>query len=198
MARPLMQHGVGQLEEMFAGGKADAKVLKQLENELQYRQVPRAVALLAEVQAAMYGGTPAASQPATVPAPPPARPPTPAPVSQQPDLWGRPAAPPFVAAPPAAPVRTVTPAAKPPEAASGAKAPASPPAMPLDDAYKMLKASPSATWDSLEQTRRTLVQQSHPSRWKTMSTERRAQALAEAKRVNAAYAALSHARCGGG
>jgi len=58
MARPLMQHGVGQLEEMFAKGKADAKVLKQLENELQYRQVPRAVALLAEVQAAMYGGAP--------------------------------------------------------------------------------------------------------------------------------------------
>ena len=56
MPRPLMQHGVGQLEEMFAKGKADAKVLKQLEHELQYRQVPRAVALLAEVQAAMNGG----------------------------------------------------------------------------------------------------------------------------------------------
>ena len=69
--------------------------------------------------------------------------------------------------------------------------------MPLDDAYKVLKASPGATWESLEQTRRTLVQQSHPSRWKTMNTEKRAQALAEAKRVNAAYAALLHARCGG-
>jgi|GEM_PF-1634599 len=197
MARPLMQHGVGQLEVMFAKGKADPKVLKQLENELQYRQVPRAVALLAEVQAAMYGGTPTVSQVATVPAPPPALQLTPAPVSQQPDLWGRPAAPPVVAAPPAAPVRTVTPAAKPPEAASVAKESASPPAMPLEDAYRVLKASPGATWESLEQTRRTLVQQSHPTRWKTMSPEKRAQALAEAKRVNAAYAALSHARCGG-
>ena len=99
MARPLMQHGVGQLEEMFANGKADPKVLKQLENELQYRQVPRAVALLAEVQAAMYGGTPAAPQVATGPAPSPARPPAPAPVSQQADLWVRPAAPPVVAPP---------------------------------------------------------------------------------------------------
>lgn len=187
MARPLMQHGVGQLEEMFAKGKADPKVLKQLENELQYRQVPRAVALLAEVQAAIYGGA-VAPEVSTVQTPPPARPPALAPVSQQPDLWGRPAAPPVVAAPPAAPIRTVTPAVKPP---------ASPPSMPLDDAYKVLKASPGATWESLEQTRRTLVQQSHPSRWKTMNTEKRAQALAEAKRVNAAYAALLHARCGG-
>ena len=31
MPRPLMQHGVGQLEEMFAKGKSDPKVLKQLE-----------------------------------------------------------------------------------------------------------------------------------------------------------------------
>ena len=69
--------------------------------------------------------------------------------------------------------------------------------MPLDDAYKVLKATPGATWDSIEQTRRTLVQQSHPSRWKALNVEKRAQVLAEANRVNAAYAALSQARCGG-
>lgn len=56
MARPLKQHGVGQLEEMFARGKADVTVLRKLDNELQYRQVPRAVALLAEVHAAIHGG----------------------------------------------------------------------------------------------------------------------------------------------
>ena len=59
MSRPLIQQGVGQLEEMFAKAKADPKLLKQLEHELQYRQVPRATALLAEVQTAMYGGAPA-------------------------------------------------------------------------------------------------------------------------------------------
>lgn len=62
MSRPLMQHGVGQLEEMFAKARADPKLLKQLEHELQYRQVPRATVLLAEVQAAMYGGAPAPPQ----------------------------------------------------------------------------------------------------------------------------------------
>ena len=197
MPRPLMQHGVGQLEEMFDSGKADPKVLKQLENELQYRQVPRAVALLAEVQAAMNGGA-AAQQVPIVPAPPPARAPAPAPVSQQPDLWGRSTAPPIVAVPPAAPVRAVTPAVKPPEAPPvAAKTPASPPDMPLDEAYKVMKATPGATWESIEQTRRTLVQQSHPSRWKTLSAEKRAQTLTEARRVNAAYAALSQAHWGG-
>ena len=194
MTRPLMQHGVGQIEEMFAKGKADPKVLKQLENELQYRQVPRAVALLAEVQAVMYGGA-AAPQLPTVTAPPPARPPAPAPVSLQPDLWGRPATPPAVAPPTV--VRTAAPEVRPPEPPPVPKAPAPTPAMPLEDAYKVLKATPGATWELLEQTRRTLVQQSHPSRWKTLSPEKRAQALAEAKRVNAAVAALSQARCGG-
>ena len=69
--------------------------------------------------------------------------------------------------------------------------------MPLEDACKFLKAMPAARWESLEQTQRTLVQQSHPSRWKTLSTAKRIQALAEAKRVNAASAVLSQARCGG-
>jgi DnaJ-domain-containing protein 1 len=75
------------------------------------------------------------------------------------------------------------------------KSPASPLAMPLEEAYKVLKATPGATWDSIEQTRRALVNQLHPSRWKPLSAEKRAQALAEAKRINAAYAALSQTRC---
>ena len=100
MLRPLMQQGIGQLEEMFAKCNADAKLLKQLEHELQYRHVPRAVALLTEVQAVMCGRE-AASTPAR---------PT-APISQQPDLWGHPATPPVVLTP--APVRTTAPAVKP-------------------------------------------------------------------------------------
>lgn len=199
MPRPLMQHGVVQLEEMFTKGKADPKVLKQLENELRYRQVPRAVALLAEVQAAMYGGAVAPEVPtASTPTPTPIRVTEPTFIPQQPGLWERPAAPPLLAPPPVVPVRTVTTAAKPLEPPPAAE-PASPtPAMPLDDAYKLLKATTGTTWESIEQTRRTLVEQSHPSRWKTLSAEKRTQGLAEARRVNAAYAALSQARCGRG
>ena len=193
MARPLMQHGVGQLEEMFANAKADPKALKQLERELQYRQVPRAVALLAEVQAAMYGGA-AAPQASNAPKLPWAPASAPASVSQQPDLWERPATPLVVTSPSA--IRTRANAAKPQEPLSMTKAPATLPTMPLEDAYKALKATPGATWESIEQTRRSLVQQSHPLRLETLSADKRTQALVEANRVNAAYAALSQARCG--
>jgi DnaJ-domain-containing protein 1 len=193
MSRPLMQQGIGQLEAMFAKGKADAKLLKQLEHELQYRHVPRAIALLTKVQAAIHGGVLATQAPAA-PAPPAAR--TTAPISQQPDLWGRPATPPVVSPP--ASVRTVTPAVRQPELTPVTESPAPPPPMPLEDAYKVLKATPGTTWESIEQTRRTLVDQSHPSRWKKLSAEKSAQALAEAKRVNVAYATLSQTRCDGG
>jgi len=182
-----MPHGIGQLEEMFARDKANATLLKQLENELQYRKVPRAIALLAEVQVAMYGGT-SAQQSVGVPSPHPAR--TSAPSPQQTDLWERPATPPVLAPPPIASGRTVTRDVQPPTPPT-TKSSSSIPAMPLDEAYKVLKASPRATWDSIEQTRRTLVLQSHPSRWKDLSSEKRSQLLAEAKRINAAYAALS-------
>jgi hypothetical protein len=195
MARPLMQHGVGQLEELFAKSKADAKVLRQLEHELQYRQVPRAVALLAEVQAALYGSAPVA---APSPAPKAA---APAPVAvppPQPSLWD-------VQPPPAIRTTAPTPAvAAAPAAARAAAAPtlaraaATPaPAIPLDDAYKLLKATPGSTWESIEQTRRLLVMASHPEKLKGLAEGKRSQALAEASRVNAAYAVLSHARCAG-
>lgn len=189
MPRPLMQLGVGDLEAMFARSKTDVKVLKQLEHELQYRQVPRAVALLAEVQAAMYGAAPAA--PAAAPTPP-------ATGSRQPGLWEQPPAP--VPSPVAAPVAQPRPATPAPAPASPPTAkPPQPPAplMPVEDAYKLLKATAGSTWESIEQTRRQLVQQSHPARMKTLGPERRAQALAEARRVNAAYLSLSHVRCTG-
>jgi hypothetical protein len=189
-----MQHGVGQLEEMFTKGKVDPKMLKQLENELQHRQVPRAVALLADVQAAMSSGAAAPRVP-SVPAPLP--PPAPVPGPQQPDLWVPPTAPAVVDTPPAAPIRAVIPAVAPPEPRPVAKAPASSPRFPLEDAYKALKSTPGGTWESIEQTRRTLVQQSHPSSSKSLSAEKSAQALAEARQVNLAYATLSYARCGG-
>lgn len=188
MRRPLMQLGVGDLEALFTKSKTDVKVLKQLEHELQYRQVPRAVALLAEVQAAMYGAAP------VVPAPDQAMP-VPAPTPQQTGLWERPTAPatglaasPIAAPRPAEPIKAPTPPAVP-------KTPE--PAMPVEDAYKLLKATAGSTWESIEQTRRQMVQQSHPARLKSMSPERRAQALADAKRVNAAYVTLSQSRCAG-
>ena len=204
-----MQSGIAQLEALFAASKTDERVLKQLERELQYRQVPRAVALLAEVQAAMYGATPVNDQtapPAQVPAP--VRRPQPL-QPLQPDLWrGTPAV-------PAVPARMLVqtplpPIARgvPPERAGVAvpspralSAPTSPTgagsAMSVDDAYKVLKATPGSTWESIEQTRRQMVQLAHPERLASMNAEKRVQAQAEARRVNAAYGVLLQRRATG-
>lgn len=181
-----MQHGVAQLEEMFAKGRGDLKVLEQLENELQYRQVPRAIALRAEVQAAISSATPPRLTPARPPAP------------QHPNLWERAAAPhTTMETANAVPFHPAT--SSRPADASASPSPALPPerTMPLEDAHKLLKATVGSTWESIEQTRRQLVQQAYPGRLQSMSPQRRAQVLAEARRVNAAYVALSQARCGG-
>jgi hypothetical protein len=195
MVRPLMQHGVGQLEELFVKSKTDPKVLKQLEHELQYRQVPRAVALLAEVQAAMYGAS-TASAPAPAPAvraPAPAIAPPP-----QPSLWDGLSPPTTQPTAPALQPTTAPVAVRPALATAPTRLATPPaPAMPLDDAYKLLKATPGATWESIEQTRRLLIQASHPEKLRKLPESKRAQALTEASRVNAAYAALSQVRCTG-
>jgi hypothetical protein len=188
-----MQYGVGQLEELFFKSKADQKVLKQLENELQYRHVPRAVALLAEVQAAMFDGKDLGAPTPAIARPPQAPP-------RQPDLGARPTTPPMPAVPQFVPAPVRAPASTPDVATSPATAPLPPraiPAMTVEDACKLLKATPGATWESIEQTRRLLVQQSSPSRTSTMSADKRAQALVEARRVNEAYAVLSIQRVGG-
>lgn len=189
MSRPLMQHGVAQLEEMFAKGGADLKVLEQLENELQYRQVPRAVALRAEVQAAIDSARPATPPHSTL-----MRPPAP----QQPNLWERAPAPHAATeTPPASPSRPATPGRPADTSAASNPINSSAPTMPLEDAHKLLRATAGSTWESIEQTRRKLVQQAYPGLLNSMSPERRAHVLGEARRVNAAYVALSRARCGG-
>ena len=203
MPRPLMQHGVGQLEDMFGSCRGSLQVLRQLENELQYRQVPRALALLEKVQAAMSAGADAPT--ALAPQAPTAQPPSDSAPPRQPDLWGQtptpraaPPAPSVAAAPPGVAPRATSPIRH-------AEGPAAPkpvaptaPTVSLEDAYKLLKATAGSTWESIEHTRRQLVQQAHPSRQQSMSEERRAQQLSEARRVNAAYLVLSTKRSGGG
>jgi hypothetical protein len=183
MPRPFMQHGVTELEQLFAQSRSDPGVLKQLEHELRYRQVPRAVALLAEVQAAMYGGSPKAP----TPPPPTARPA--APRQGQSNLF-----------PTADLPRHLEPSGQTGDRPIEAEpVPTSPPArmMPLEEACKVLKTSPGATWESVEANRRALVQQSSPSLVRALSAEKRAQLRTDATRVNLAYAAILQARRSG-
>lgn len=69
--------------------------------------------------------------------------------------------------------------------------------MTVDDACKLLGVTAGATWESMEQARRLLVQQSHPGRVASMSSIKREQAREGARQVNDAYAVLLRLRTGG-
>jgi hypothetical protein len=180
MARPLMQHGIGELESLFATKTNDVKVLRQLELELSYRQVPRAFALAEKVTKALRTGQPAPPPPVSAP-----KPQLPADVRSFSPL---PSVPVFI---PPRPKSTepasaeLTPAVKQPVAA-----------VSVADAYKILGVSPSASWEQVEQARRQLVDEAHPSKVARLSPERRAHAQQSAKRANAAYGALAQVRSG--
>ena len=199
MTRPLMQQGIAQLESLYSTAITDVKSLKQLQHELQFRQVPRAVVLLEKVEKALAGSqvSPAAppfsgsnAAPATVSSPGLVA------AVEQADLWGTAPADRAVVAP-----RVVTPppVVRPAPAATVTtpqKAPPSPAVSTLsvDEAHKVLKATPSSTWESIEQTRRQLVQLAHPDHLASLRQEKRSSVIAEAKRANAAYAVLRQAR----
>ncbi len=194
MPRPLMQNGIAQLEAMFASASNDPKVLRQLEGELKHRQVPRAVNLLTQVQAALLDGSkadtatgntvpPRALSTAVAPPPPVASP-------RQPELWPLPGSAKAALGPTATP--TPAPASTgnvpPPLRTTTEAKPA--PAVSPDAAYLLLKATPSTPWESVEKTRRQLVDAAHPSRLAALTPEKRAQTQDVARRANAAYAVL--------
>lgn len=203
MSRSLMRHNIAELEQLFHALKTDPKTLKALEEELRHRQVPRAVALLAKVQGSLniLKGTRSGSSPGTVP--------TPTihlvtkDLNQQPDLWSRQStrvlqiAPKQVVAQQEG-IKPANSSGPPPLEASalagGAGNTHNTHGISIDEAYKILKATSCSTWEIVEQTRRQVVQQSHPERVATLGPERRAHAEAEAKRANAAYSVLCRLR----
>jgi hypothetical protein len=178
MSRPFMQFGVGQLEETFAKSKTDPQVLNALEHELQYRQVPRAVALLKKVRAELHEVKRTSITGFTSTEGPP--------VNQQPELWegasvsGWP--------PPPASAQKQKPAAEEDSAISAELV------VTVDEACKVLRTTLGASWESIEQTRRQLVNLAHPDRIAELVPEQRAETQAGARKVNAAYAVLMAAR----
>jgi DnaJ-class molecular chaperone len=62
--------------------------------------------------------------------------------------------------------------------------------MTVEDAYKILRATASSTWESIEQSRRQLVQKAHPDNVVGLSADKRTAIQSEAKRVNVAYNVL--------
>jgi hypothetical protein len=194
MPRPLKQLGVGQLEELFARSKTDLNVLKHLADELQFRQVPRAVALLTEVKAEMLRASPAGtateSQATAMVVSPSAS-------LEKYDQWERP--PDVLAISPQAtkipqPAEMVGSISASPTAVG--PQPRTMPTMSVEDACKLLGVTAGAVWESVEKARRQLVQLSYPGRIATMAIIKRDQTIDAARRANAAYAVLSRLRTG--
>lgn len=181
MTRPLTRHTIAELEKLFASSKEDDRVLEHLAHELQFRQAPRAIELLREVQAALSETEPSAGKP---------RLDTTGPVQHRLDMGEAASSgiPPTPAVKPIASGGASDSMTLPVALATHPNRPAL--TMTVEDAYKILGVTQTSTWESIEQIRRQLVQRAHPEHLAPMSKEKRAQTQVEAKRVNAAYSVL--------
>lgn len=181
MSRPLMQLGITELETLFAKSRRDLQVLKNLAVELEHRQVPRAKSLLASVRTAMKAtdetvpsaalGPAAAERPSVMPI--------------QPELGL------------SNPVRSAPPETKLAESIASGQASRFQdecPVIPLSEAYRLLKASPGSSWESIELVRQHLVQRASPA---VAPKEQQQRLQEEANRINAAYRAIVIARVQG-
>src|SRR5277367_1847523 len=122
--RPYLRSTIVELEELFAAKRSDSDTLNSLKAELQFRNVPRATALLAKVKTALSGDT------SLIP-------------TAQPGLFAavlqseKPQ--PQSAAAVILPRPIPRPAEEVPEV----------PAMPLDEAYKLLRVTAGRPWDEV-------------------------------------------------
>lgn len=207
MPRPLMQSRIGDLEELFASSRGNRDVLKQLEHELQFRQVPRALTLLEQVQQAKASavattGVAAAPRTTTTAVNAPtanaigaARAEKTWPPSGQMSLLTVPMSGQAEGA-------SGTPAYAPVKASAQLQAKLVPPPLApqasgltvsLEDAHKLLRVVPGAPWEVVELARRKAVQLASPLS-RDVPVGQRQTMLDTARSVNAAYATLAFAR----
>lgn len=188
MSRPLMQQSIVQLNSLFSTSQTDSAVLKQLHYELKFRKVPRALELFEKVERALKA---CAGEAAPVIQPKVEQSAilrvvrSPVALEKQPELWSSDPA-----------LRPANANAK-PEIATTVR-PTTPQAvlveMSVNEAYRLLQANQNSTWESIEITRRNLVQTSSPERLSGMSDIKRTEALTETRKVNSAYAILQQLR----
>lgn len=169
MNRPLMQNGIGELERMFESCQADPQTLEALEYELKFRSVPRAATLLSRVRRISNGAQ-------AIPVP-----------SQEP-LFEHQLTPPARQDqfPIASPILEI---AIPNQEQSQSRLKVS-----VEDACKILKVTPNTPWNTIELSRRDIVELSRPDRLAKVSEEKRLALIEEARKANAALEALLQSR----
>jgi len=184
MYRPLMNRGIVELEQMFEEAEDDPKVLRGLADELECRNTNRALALLTEVQSALSSqGSKAAKPAAQFPLLPIA-----SEIESQPQLQSK-----TVTRTPARELRV---GGQSSQASSGREAIGSVAVeaarlpLTLEAAYRILKVSGSASWQSVELARRGIVQRASPEALEGESDLSRSVLLTRASEANLACARI--------
>lgn len=196
MTRALARKGVEELEAFFEKSKSDLPALKNLINELAYRNTPRAAALMDKAQQVMKFVENHRKKVAST---------TAAPVETR-DLIGTPTPSQVgfefevpVFAPAEVSIEQPTPAAHmisqplPVVLTALSKEPVSI-EMTVEQAYHILKVTPATSWDAIEFSRRQLVARSQPDRIAKLEPAKRKALQDEAQVVNIAYKTLLHSR----
>jgi hypothetical protein len=201
--RPLMSRNIQQLAELFDRCKEDLVELGRLRAELVHRNVPKARALLMQVQSAQRRllagpkseresdlfdppeGT-SAKQPGALPGVPlaPARTMVGSSLASPPS--GNQPVPPRNPGEAAPEPRPVTASAVQPAALQNAPAAT----MSRAEALAILKVPPTARWEVIEMARREIVDRARPDRIGTTALSRRQAAQEGARMANEAFRAL--------
>lgn len=168
MARRFQQLEIVGLEDLFVKSEGELQVLRDLEYELRHRQVSRARSLLVKVRAAIKA-VPITEIGVTTP-----------PHRSEPQVQGESDLFEFE------PIRLFEqkPSGSPVKLESEEQTIREIPWMVLPEAYKMLKATPGDSWESIELTRRELVQRASPV---LAADGKREQLQSDAERINVAY-----------
>jgi hypothetical protein len=164
MSRPFIQKRIDELEAMFNTDHCDADFLTKLEAELGFRSVPRAAALLVNVRGALRGNIVI-------------------PIAKQSVLFEHQSV---------RPVQVLLPNAVSESAAATQETVFR--ALSLEDAYKALNLTSSASWEAIETSRRGLVDRARPDKIAALKGPQREGVKREASLVNAAYSVLAKAR----
>lgn len=186
--RPLTRLGIADLEEIFEKQGGDLTILSRLKHELNYRQVPRALALQERIRKAELSQAKSA-------APEVAETTRNTPVEAQKvsqvtteQLGLLDSAPKKVEAPSKEPSPTPKP--------SNPNGLQPLPQLALDDACKILKVGFGDAWEKIEIARRKAVQKSNPIATKGMPANQLEKLLSEARLANDAATVIAARRCG--
>lgn len=185
MARPLIQCGIGDLERTFAESSQDATTLRSLKQELGFRQVPRAVSLLAKVNMALNTLVPAVESKGRAPVIASADS-TDVPSAQNLDLFEE-----------TVRAQDEIVASQPEPNQSSAvnlKSAKRTTDISTQAAYALLNANASSTWESIEEKRQAIVQRASPELSSELDASQRGQMMFEAEQANSAYAVLLRER----